>query len=79
MRNAPDHVLDVLGLACPEPIVRLQEYVAGLPAGAVIEVLSDDGGIQWDLPAWCSSTGNRMLEMVEEDRVWRGRVQLEKA
>jgi len=45
--------LDLLGLVCPEPITRLQEAAADRPGGTVIELEADDGGIQWDLPAWC--------------------------
>lgn len=71
-----DLTLDVLGLACPEPITRLQELMAGLEGGTVIEVLSDDGGIQWDLPAWCISTGNTLLALTESGRVWKGYVRL---
>ncbi len=73
--------LDVLGLSCPEPIVRLQDFVRDRAADEVIEVLADDGGIQWDLPAWCISNGHTMLRLREEEwktgsRIWVGYVRL---
>jgi TusA-related sulfurtransferase len=75
-------LLDVRGLMCPEPITELQEFVGGRAPGEVIEVLADDGGIQWDLPAWCISHGHTLIGLDQEDDPerghprWRGRVRL---
>lgn len=76
-----DARLDVLGLFCPEPIVRLQDFVQGRAVDEVIEILADDGGIQWDLPAWCISNGHSMLRLTEQEqeaggRIWVGYVRL---
>ncbi len=68
--------LDLLGLVCPEPVTRLQECVAALPAESVIELEADDGGIQWDLPAWCLGQGYTLLRLEEKGGIWRGRVRL---
>lgn len=82
-RPRADVRLDVVGLSCPEPITRLQEFVAGRRPGEVIEIVADDGGIQWDLPAWCISNGHAMLRLVEErqgdERVWRAYIRLERS
>ena len=72
-----DARLDVLGLFCPEPIGRLQLFTADRPAGQVIEMVGDDGGLQWDLPAWCLSHGHELIELREEPGgIWRGWVRL---
>jgi len=68
--------LDLLGLVCPEPITRLQEAAADRPGGTVIELEADDGGIQWDLPAWCIGQGHTLLYLKESEGVWRGAVRL---
>jgi tRNA 2-thiouridine synthesizing protein A len=68
--------LDLLGLVCPEPITRLQEVAADRPGGTVIELEADDGGIQWDLPAWCIGQGHTLLYLEESEGVWRGAVRL---
>jgi tRNA 2-thiouridine synthesizing protein A len=60
-KTAPS-VLDVRGLLCPLPILRLQEAVASLVSGQTLRILSDDPGFGVDLPAWCSDTGNRLLK-----------------
>mgnify|MGYP001076048343 CR=1 FL=1 len=72
-----DTTLDVTGLACPVPITELQDFVQDLEPGTVVEVLADDGGIQWDLPAWCISHGHTLLDLQEEGRLWKGYVRLE--
>ncbi|MFO7768163.1 MAG: sulfurtransferase TusA family protein [bacterium] len=72
-----DRTLDVTGRACPVPITELQEFVRDLEAGTVVEVLADDGGIQWDLPAWCISHGHTLLALEETGRLWKGYVRLE--
>lgn len=68
--------LDLCGLVCPEPITRLQEAAAGRPAGTVIVLEADDGGIQWDLPAWCIGQGHTLLYLEGSGGVWRGAVRL---
>jgi tRNA 2-thiouridine synthesizing protein A len=68
--------LDLLGLVCPVPVTRLQECAAALPAGALIELEADDGGIQWDLPAWCLGQGHTLLRLEEAGGIWRGAVRL---
>ena len=78
-------LLDVRGLSCPEPITELQDFVQGRSAGEIVVVLADDGGIQWDLPAWCISNGHSLLSLDREEDPekgtprWRGRVRLKPA
>jgi TusA-related sulfurtransferase len=59
-------VLDTLGLYCPVPIIRTAERVRRLPAGSVLEVISDDRVILVDMPAWCRSTGHEYLGSRQE-------------
>jgi tRNA 2-thiouridine synthesizing protein A len=53
--------LDAVGLLCPAPIMKTAEKMHELRLGRVLEVISDDPGIEADLPAWCKSTGNEFL------------------
>ena len=66
-----DLVLDTVGLYCPVPIMMTAARISGLPAGQVIEVLSDDRVVLIDMPAWCRSTGHSYLGFREEARQWR--------
>ena len=66
-----DHSLDTTGLYCPIPVVRTAEKMKTLPVGAVLEVISDDGGIEADLPAWCAGYGHDFLGSFYDGGRWR--------
>ncbi len=55
------HTLDASGLACPMPVVRTRQAIDTLEPGQVLEVISTDRGSLQDIPAWASSTGNRLV------------------
>lgn len=57
----PDAILDCVGLACPMPIFKTSTRIRELKPGQVLEVQSDDDGIEKDMPAWCRLTGNEYL------------------
>jgi TusA-related sulfurtransferase len=61
-----DEVLDCYGLACPMPIFKTANKMKELGPGTVLEVQSDDEGIEKDMPAWCNRTGNEYLGLVRE-------------
>ena len=67
--NKPNETLDVRGLFCPIPIVKLTEEVKKHPTGTIIEVLATDPGTLADIPAWAKSSGNEVLESKKEDNV----------
>ncbi|MEA2062887.1 MAG: sulfurtransferase TusA family protein [Gemmatimonadota bacterium] len=66
-----DQSLDTTGLYCPLPIVKTAERIEQLGPGKVLEVLSDDGGIEADLPAWCQAQGHDYLGLVRDGAIWR--------
>ena len=61
----PDDVLDCVGLACPIPIFKTANKIKEMQPGQVLEVQSDDDGIEMDMPAWCRRTGNEYLGLVQ--------------
>ena len=63
--------LDVKGLSCPMPIVKTAKAMKEIASGDVIEVIATDPGSVPDFKAWCSSTGNVLLEQDQEDGVFR--------
>jgi tRNA 2-thiouridine synthesizing protein A len=64
-------VLDVRGQSCPMPIVRVSQAFKTLASGATVEVLATDRGALSDIPSWCRTTGNELLEHGEEAGVLR--------
>jgi tRNA 2-thiouridine synthesizing protein A len=56
-----DHALDVCGLCCAEPIVRITKTFKGLDAGAVLMVTTDKASMLKDVPAYCKQTGHELI------------------
>ncbi len=62
--------LDCLGLLCPLPVIRVQERVASLVPGTLLEVRCSDPGALEDIPAWCRLNGHPVLQAQEEGAVY---------
>jgi tRNA 2-thiouridine synthesizing protein A len=63
--------LDARGLACPMPIVKTAQAIAGLGSGELLEVLATDPGSTKDFVAWARTTGHELVEQSQEDGVFR--------
>ena len=50
--------LDLKGLSCPMPIMKLAAAVKKGASGDVFEVVSDDAGFEPDILAWTKETGH---------------------
>jgi tRNA 2-thiouridine synthesizing protein A len=66
-----DMTVDYKGLFCPMPIVKISKDIKGIEVGQTVEVLADDPGSKADMQAWARQTGHEMLEMKEEDGVFK--------
>lgn len=67
----PDEILDCVGLACPLPIFKASSKIKEMKPGQVLEIQSDDDGIEKDMPAWCRLTGNEYIGLVKENGEYR--------
>jgi tRNA 2-thiouridine synthesizing protein A len=56
-----DMTLDVQGLACPLPVLKARKALAGMTAGAVLEVLTTEPQSVADFEAFCGVSGHVML------------------
>jgi len=54
--------LDCMGLQCPGPIVKLNEALASLSAGDMLEIKASDPGFPRDLNTWCRAQGHEFVE-----------------
>jgi len=74
--------LDARGLLCPLPVIRTQDRIRNLPAGALLEVIATDAGTKQDIPAWCRVHGHELIvsETVDNESggglVYRFRIQV---
>ncbi len=62
--------LDVKGLNCPLPVLRVKKAMAGLPAGATLKVFATDPGAAKDFEAFCKTTGNVLKSSSEAGGVF---------
>ena len=63
-------VLDLKGLLCPIPVVKISSAIKEIDIGEVIAATATDPGVMMDIPAWCATTGNELLSMDEVDDVF---------
>ncbi|NLG84749.1 MAG: FAD-dependent oxidoreductase [Firmicutes bacterium] len=59
-------ILDVCGLQCPGPILRLRNRMEGMAPGELLEVHATDPGFLNDVEAWASRTGHTLLSAGRE-------------
>ncbi len=64
-------VLDLKGLLCPIPVVKLAQAIKKVEIGAVIEATATDPGVLADIPAWCRTTGNELVSIGREEKIIR--------
>ncbi len=65
METKIDVTLDVKGLTCPMPIMKLSKAMKELESEQVLEMLGTDPGTKTDLHSWCKKTGNTLLDESE--------------
>ncbi len=56
-----EHHLDARRLLCPMPVIRVQDAIAKLATGDILNVICTDPGALHDVPAWCRVHGHRVL------------------
>lgn len=67
---APDDVLDCTGMACPLPVVKTSQAIKKIEPGQVLELLATDPGVEPDMKAWTTRTGNELLSISSDGGVF---------
>ena len=60
--------LDLKGLLCPMPVVKMAKAIKGVEVGDIIEAFATDPGVMADIPAWCRTTGNELVTLEKKDK-----------
>jgi tRNA 2-thiouridine synthesizing protein A len=60
-------VLDTSGLSCPLPVLKTKKAISKIEIGQILKVISTDPGSNKDIPAWTRSTGQELVESLNED------------
>jgi len=55
-------VLDLKGLACPMPVVKMSKGIKTVNIGEIVEAITTDPGALADFPAWAKTSGNEIVK-----------------
>jgi tRNA 2-thiouridine synthesizing protein A len=64
-----DKVMDLKGLPCPMPVVKISKGIKEVQVGQVIEALTTDPGALADFPAWARTSGNEIVKTEQDGKV----------
>ena len=71
MSDTPIKSLDLKGLLCPMPIIKVARAIKDIGVGETLEAFATDPGVMADFPAWCRSTGNELVSLEKQDKLFR--------
>jgi len=66
-----DKVMDLKGLPCPMPVVKVSKGIKEVEIGQVVEAQTTDPGSLTDFPAWARTSGNEILKTDQDGQVIR--------
>ncbi|CAB5155169.1 hypothetical protein D3OALGB2SA_5057 [Olavius algarvensis associated proteobacterium Delta 3] len=55
-------VMDLKGLPCPMPVVKVSKGIKEVEIGEIIEAQTSDPGALSDFPAWARTSGNEIVK-----------------
>ncbi|MFX1503961.1 MAG: sulfurtransferase TusA family protein [Promethearchaeota archaeon] len=67
MEKLADKTFDFTGLKCPMPVLKTKKELRNLTSGEVIEVIADDVGAKKDIPALLNKSGDKLVELIEDN------------
>ncbi len=69
-----EQMLDAKGLNCPLPILKAKKMLSGMQPGDILIIEATDPGSVADFAAFCSQTGNELLESGQEGDVFKFKI-----
>jgi tRNA 2-thiouridine synthesizing protein A len=60
--------LDLRGLLCPLPMVRVSQNIEKVPVGGIIKAVATDPGSLADIPSWARTTGHEIVKQEKKDK-----------
>lgn len=65
-----DIELDVTGISCPMPILRVSDMMKSMNKNEVIRVIASDGNARGNFTAFAKATGNKILDLQEAEGLY---------
>lgn len=61
--EVPAQIVDCSGMNCPLPVIKTAQAMKSLEAGQLLELIATDPGVEPDMHAWSSRTGNELVSI----------------
>ena len=71
MADSPKLSLDLKGLLCPMPVVKIAQALKQVQVGDLVEAVATDAGVMADIPAWARTSGNELVELEKREKDFR--------
>lgn len=71
MSDTPKLSLDFKGLLCPMPVVKLAQAIKQIQVGEMVEAVATDPGVMADIPAWARTSGNEVVSLEKQEKVFK--------
>ncbi len=68
MADKPTLSLDLKGLLCPMPVVKLAQAIKQVQVGDLVEASATDAGVMADIPAWARTSGHELVELEKREK-----------
>ncbi len=62
--------LDATGYNCPIPVLKTRKALQGMTIGEEISVTATDPASWIDIPHFCNTTGNELLDASQENGIF---------
>ena len=59
--------MDVKGLMCPLPIIKIRKILTEMAVGEVVTVLTTDLSSNIDIRHFCNISGHKLVDAIEKD------------
>jgi tRNA 2-thiouridine synthesizing protein A len=59
-------ILDMLGMKCPQPVLKIAVKAPDMSPGDILEVLGDCPTFEKDVRVWCERLGKIFLSIKDE-------------
>lgn len=66
----PDETLDVRGECCPYPLILTKKRVEQLKSGMILQIIADDPVAPQNIDAWAKKSGNKLLAVNQEGKIF---------
>ena len=63
-----EKTMDLKGLPCPMPVVKISKGIKEVEIGEVIQAVTSDPGALSDFPAWAKTSGNEIIKTETEGK-----------